>query len=179
VLHRDSRTSAQNYGAFGQYNRLVLEDRGYVLGHVDARVDRIANVDYRLTLSPGAGYYLVKEKDLELSTEAGPAVVFEKFKGSTENSYITLRLAEKLRWNINERSRIFQGLEVQPKVDDFSNYVANFSLKAETDITKSLALSATIQDTYRSDPAPVPGTTPIVLRKRNDIQLLAGVTYKF
>lgn len=179
VLTRTSQTSAENYGAFGQYNRLVWEDRGYFLGRADARVDRIADIDYRVTLAPGAGYYIVREKTFELAGEAGPGIVFEKLKGAPESDYITLRLAERLKWNINDRSRLFQTLEYLPKVDDFANYVANFSIKAETDITKSLALSVTLQDSYRSDPAVVPGTAPIVLRKRNDVKILAGVTFKF
>lgn len=178
-LERTSKTSAQNYGAFGQYNRLVWDDRGYFLGRVDARVDRIADIDYRITLSPGVGYYIIRQKNFELSGEGGPGVVFEKFKDQSGDSYITLRLAEKLKWTINDRSRLFQGLEYLPKVDNFGNYVLNAYVKAETDITKSLALTVTVSDTYRSDPAPIPGTSPIELRKRSDVQVLAGVTYKF
>jgi putative salt-induced outer membrane protein YdiY len=178
-LIKTKSTSAQNYGAFLQYNRLVWEDRGYFLGRADGRQDKVADVIYRFTLSPGAGYYFIRDKSLELSGEAGPGIAFEKLKGATETDYFTVRLAEKLKWIINERSRLYQDLEYLPRVDNFNDFVVNASIKVETDITKSLALGVTLQDTYRSEPALIPGTMPALHRKKNDLKILAGVTYKF
>jgi hypothetical protein len=37
----------------------------------------------------------------------------------------------------------------------------------------------TLQDTYRSRPAAIAGTTPLVFREENDLRLLAGINYKF
>lgn len=178
-LIKNKSTSAQNYGAFLQYNRLVWEDRGYFLGRIDGRQDKVADVLYRFTASPGVGYYFIRQKDLELSGEAGPGFVDEKLKGQNETKYVTLRLAEKLKWLINEHSRLFQDLEYLPKVDKLSDFVANASIKVETDITKSMALGVTLQDTYRSEPAVIDGTVPELHRKKNDIKILAGITYKF
>ena len=178
-LIKTKSTSAQNYGAFLQYNRLVWEDRGYLLGRADGRQDKVADVIYRFTLSPGAGYYFIRDKSLELSGEAGPGIAFEKLKGATETDYFTVRLAEKLKWIINDRSRLYQDLEYLPRVDNFNDFVVNASIKVETDITKSLALGVTLQDTYRSEPALIPGTMPTLHRKKNDLKILAGVTYKF
>ena len=171
-------TTAQSYGAGLQYNRLVWGDRGYFLGKADARQDKVAGVDHRFTLAPGLGYYLVREKTLELNGEVGPGFVFEKLKGLPEKNYVTLRVAEKLKWNISEHARLFQDLEYLPQVDRFGNYVANASVKLEADITTSLALNITLRDTYRSKPAPY-DVLPVVFRKKNDLTLTAGVTYKF
>jgi hypothetical protein len=44
---------------------------------------------------------------------------------------------------------------------------------------KNLALRVTLQDTYRSRPAAIAGTTPLVFREENDLRLLAGINYKF
>ena len=178
-LIKTKSTSAENYGAFVQYNRLVWDDRGYLLAHADGRQDKVADVLYRFTLSPGLGYYLIKQKTLEVSGEAGPGIVFEKLKGSPEADYLTLRLAEKAKWTINDRSRIFQDIEFLPKVDNFNDFVVNGSVKIETDISKALALGVTFQDTFRSEPALIPGTLPELHRKKNDLKILAGVTYKF
>ena len=171
-------TTAQSYGAGLHYNRLVWEDRGYAFGKADARQDKVAGVDHRFTLAPGLGYYLVREKNLELNGEVGPGFVFEKLKGLPEKNYVTLRVAEKLKWNISEHARLFQDLEYLPQVDRFGNYVANASVKLEADITTSLALNITLRDTYRSKPAPY-DVLPVVFRKKNDLTLTAGVTYKF
>ncbi len=178
-LLKTKSTSAENYGSFLQYNRLVWEDRGYLLAHVDGRQDKVADVLYRFTFSPGAGYYLIKEKTIEVSAEGGPGIVFEKLKGSPESDYLSLRLAEKAKWTINDRSRIFQDIEFLPKVDNFNDFVVNGSVKIETDFSKALALGVTFQDTYRSEPALIPGTLPELHRKKNDLKILAGVTYKF
>ncbi len=172
-------TTAQNYGAGLQYNRIVIGDRGYVYVKADGRQDKIAGVDHRFTFSPGFGYYLVRQKNLEIKAEAGPGYVIEKLQGLPEDDYVTLRFAENLKWDISEHSRLFQTAEFQPQVDDFDNYVANFTVRLETDITTALKLNVTFTDTYRSRPAPYAGTTPLVFREKNDIQLTAGVSYSF
>jgi putative salt-induced outer membrane protein YdiY len=172
-------TTAQNYGAGLQYNRLVWEDRGYVYAKADGRQDKIAGVNYRITFSPGVGYYFLRDKRYELSGEVGPGYVLEKLKGLPSDDYVTLRVGEKFKWAISEHSRLFQNAELQPQVDDFNNYVANASVKLETDITTALKLNVTLADTYRSRPAPYAGTVPLVFRKKNDVQLTAGISYSF
>src|ERR1017187_10797496 len=54
------RTSDSLQG-FGQYNRLFNE-RLYGYLRLDGLHDQIADMAYRLTLAPGVGYYLIKEK---------------------------------------------------------------------------------------------------------------------
>jgi putative salt-induced outer membrane protein YdiY len=169
-------TTTQNYGAGLQYNRLVWQDRGYVLGKVDGREDKIAGVDYRLSLNPGVGYYLLRDKQYELSGEVGPGFVFEKLHGRSAESYVTLRVGEKFKWNISEHARLFQDAEFLPRVEDFGDYVANASIKLEADLTKSMAMNIMVRDTYRSRPADF---APGIARKKNDVQLTAGISYKF
>ena len=169
-------TTTQNYGAGLQYNRLVWEDRGYFLGKVDGRQDKIAGVDYRLSLSPGVGYYLLKDKTYELNGEVGPGFVFEQLKGRSSESYVTLRVGEKFKWNLSEHARLFQDAEFLPRVEDFGDYVLNASVKLEADLTKSLTMNLTVRDTFRSRPADF---APGIARKKNDVQLTAGIGYKF
>ncbi len=161
--------NAESFGAFGQYNRLFT-DRLLGYARVDGLHDAVADVEYRVSLSPGVGYYFVKSDRLQIRGEVGPGVVFEKL-GSTEFAYYTLRIAENLQYKINDRARLWQSIEFLPKVDKFSNYVLNSEIGVETDITKKLSLRVFAQDTYRSDPAPG--------RKQNDLKLVAGVGYKF
>lgn len=163
-------TTAQNYGAALQYNRLV-DDRFFFLGRVDARQDRVADIKYRLTLSPGVGYYLVKNDRTTLSLEAGPGLVLEQFEGHSGNQYFTVRLGEKLTHKFNDKVRLIQEADYSPQVDKFSNYVLNASATLEADLTAKLSATLTLADTYRSLPAPG--------RKENDIRLLAGIKYKF
>lgn len=163
-------TTAQNYGGFLQYNRL-FSDRFYGYARGDARVDDVANVNYRFQLSPGVGYYLIKTEKTTLSAEVGPGVVFEELEGRDSAQYFTVRFGEKFTHKFNERVRLVQDFEFLPQVDRWENYVINASATLEADLTKKLAARLTVQDNYRSEPAPD--------RKNNDVRLLAGLAYKF
>lgn len=161
--------NAENLRGYAQYNRLFSE-RFFGYLRLEAFHDDIADVAYRITVGPGAGYYFIREKDISLRAEAGPAFVHEKQGGSTDN-YITLRLAERLDWKINERAKIWQSLEVLPQVDDWDNYILNAELGLETSITTQLSLRTYVQDTYDNDPAPD--------RQKNDVKFVTAIAYKF
>ena len=176
TLVETKSTTTQNYGAGLQYNRLVWQDRGYILGKVDGRQDKIAGVNYRVSLNPGVGYYLLRDKKYELSGEFGPGFVFEQLKGRASESYVTLRVGEKFKWSISEHARLFQDAEFLPRVEDFGDYVANASVKLEADLTKVMKMNLTVRDTYRSRPADF---APGIARKKNDVQLTAGISYTF
>ncbi len=161
--------SAENVGGFAQYNRLVSE-RAFVYAHAEGLHDSIANVEYRVSLSPGAGYYFMKNDRNTLRAQVGPGYVLEKL-GGDNRSYVTLRLAERYELKINARARLWQSLDFSPRVEDFTDYVANAEIGVSTDITKSFGLRVFAQDTYRSRSAHG--------RDKNDLKLVAGVEYKF
>jgi len=155
--------------AFAQYNRLFT-DRFYAYARVEGLHDSIADVDYRVTLSPGVGYYFIKNERMRLSGEAGPGVVFEK-QGGEEKTYLTARLAEKFEFKINDRARIWQSLEFLPQIDDLNNFLLNAEIGVESALTKKTSLRVYAQDTYDNEPA--------ADREKNDIKLVAAVVLKF
>jgi putative salt-induced outer membrane protein len=160
---------------FGQYNRLFTE-RLYGYARADALHDDIAAVMYRVTLSPGVGYYFIKKERMTLSGEVGPSYVFERLhdeeNGTYHNDdYATLRLSERFEYKISDRARFWQFAEYLPEFGDFDNYTLNVEAGVEADLTTKMALRVVAQDTYRSEPAPG--------RDQNDFKLLAGLTYKF
>jgi putative salt-induced outer membrane protein YdiY len=167
---RKETTTAQNYGLYAQYNRM-LSDRGYLGVRSDARQDRIAFIDYRATVAPALGYYVVKNDRLKLKLENGPAFIFERLKGAGTANYLTLRVAEEVQWKINDRASIVQSMEYLPQVEDFGNYVVNLNLSLSTKITEKASATITFQDFYRSVPAPG--------RRGNDLRLMAGISYSF
>ena len=170
LLTGQRMTTAQNYGAFLQYNRLVSE-RWYFLGRGDGRQDKVADINYRVTLSPGVGYYFIQREKTKLSAEAGPGVVFEEFEGGPSSAYFTLRFGEKFSHAFNDKVRLLQQADITPKVDEWTDYVFNMQATLEADLTAKLSTRLTVQDTYRSHPAPG--------RRENDLRVLAGVAYKF
>jgi putative salt-induced outer membrane protein YdiY len=161
--------NAESLHAFGQYNRLFSE-RAYGYIRLDGLHDAVADVEYRLTLSPGVGYYFIKNERTTLSGEVGPGFVYEK-QGNDTKGYITLRLAERFEHKLNDRVRIWQSLEFLPQVDNFDNFILNSEAGIATSITKKLSLRVFAQDTYDNEPAPG--------RDKNDLKLVTGVEYKF
>ena len=165
----NSVKNSETLHGYGQYNRL-FSDRFFGYFRLDALHDGIADVEYRVMLSPGVGYYLIKEKATSLAVEVGPGYVFEK-RGGSDDSYATLRLAERFEHKLSDRARVWQSAEYLPEVGDLPNYVINLEAGIAATIAKNLELSVVLQDNYVNRPAPG--------RKSNDVKLISGVTYKF
>ena len=165
----DSEKNNEFVSGFGQFNRL-FNDRVYGYMRAEALHDDIADVQYRITLSPGVGYYFIKNTNTQFSAEIGPGFVIEK-QGHDSTGYFTLRVGEKFEHKFNDRVRVWQSAEILPQVDDFENFLINAEVGVESALTKSWTLRVVLQDTYDNDPAEG--------RKGNDLKLIAGVGWKF
>jgi putative salt-induced outer membrane protein YdiY len=158
------------YG-FGQYNRM-MSDRFYFGARLDALYDGITGVDYRVKLSPLAGYYLIKEAKTSLAFETGPSVVFEKLRGAARETYLGVRFGERFEHKFTDTTKLWQTLEYLPQVDRWvDKYLLTAELGVDAAITKKVGLRTVLQDIYDSEPSPG--------RKKNDVRLIAGITYKF
>jgi putative salt-induced outer membrane protein YdiY len=166
----EHNTTDEYIKGFGQYNHLFSE-RFYGGIRLDGLSDNIAGIDYRFTVSPLAGYYLIKKPNTTLAVEAGPGFVFEKLSGQESEQYVTLRFAERFEHKFSDRAKVWQTAEFLPRVDDFADYTFNFELGASAAISKSVDLRVVFQDSYRSEPSPG--------RKQNDMKLIAGIGYRF
>ena len=156
---------------FAQYDHLFT-DRFYAGLRFDGQYDGIAGVDYRFKITPLAGYYLIKEKKMTLTVEAGPSGVLEHLQGEDPNQYFAIRFAERFDYKLTDTTKIYQTLSYTPQVDDWGgNYLLNFEAGIDTAITKQLSLRLVFQDLYASKPAPG--------KKDNDLRLLAGIGFKF
>lgn len=166
-----NQTTAGSAHAFAQYNRLFNE-RLYGFLRLEGLHDAVADINYRITLSPGLGYYFIKEKKTDLSAEVGPGLVIERLGGHNQ-TFVTLRVAERFHHEVSDRARIWESAEIMPQVDKFENYIFNAEIGIEADLTadKKLSLRAVLQDTYNSIPAPGRG--------KNDLKLITSIVYKF
>jgi putative salt-induced outer membrane protein len=166
----DGTENVETLHGFGQWNHLFT-DRFYGYARAEGLHDGIADVDYRATVGPGAGYYLLKETNTTLAVEGGGSVVFER-QGGADSSYATLRFAERFEHKFSEYgARIWQNVEFLPQVDDFNNYIINAEIGIEASIAKDLTLQAYVDDSYNNQPAPD--------RQKNDVKLVSAISYKF
>ncbi|HWN95145.1 MAG TPA: DUF481 domain-containing protein [Methylomirabilota bacterium] len=169
IKRDESETTTANAAGFGQYNHLFT-DRFYAGVRLDLLHDAIAEVKYRVTLGPLAGYYLIKKPMTQLAVEAGPSFIAEKV-GDESDQYVALRFAERFEHKFSPKARVWQSIEFLPQVDRFHNYIINAELGAEASLTEKLSLRGVIQDTY--DNIPADG------RKKNDVKLITSLVYKF
>jgi len=163
--------SAETLHGFSQYNR-VFGDNFYAYGRIDGFHDGIADIEYRLTLAPGLGYYFITNKTADLMGEIGPGYIKEQLDGESE-SFATLRIAEKFHYAISPNARAWETIEFLPQIDEFNNYIINFELGIEAKLTKGnkLSLRSVLQDSYVNDPAPD--------RLKNDLKLITSIVYNF
>ncbi len=166
---QEAKDTVNNYKAFVQWNHLFT-DRFFGYLRAEGLQDRIKDLDYRLTVGPGAGYYLLKETNTTLAAEAGAGIEAERL-GDDDKVYATLRLADRFEHKFGDRARLWQSVEVTPQVDRIENYVMNFEIGIETAITKTFSQKTYLVDTFANRPA--------AGREKNDVKLVAGVAYKF
>jgi putative salt-induced outer membrane protein YdiY len=153
----------------GQYNHL-FSNRFYGYLNAEGLHDGIADLQYRLTFSPGAGLYFLKETNTTLAGEAGPGLIFQEL-GGVDTTYATLRLAERFEHKLDNGARVWERAEFLPQVDKLGNFLVNAEIGAEAALTKTLSLRVTVQDNFINQPAPG--------RKSNDVKLISSLVYKF
>jgi putative salt-induced outer membrane protein YdiY len=166
---QDNKQTADNYKGSFQWNHLFTTNNyGYL--RAEALRDYISDVDYRFTVGPGLGHYLIKGTNTTFAVGGG--VNFEgQSLGNQGDTFATFRLADKFEQKINNHARIWQIVEFLPQVDRLQNYLVNFEVGAEAPFTKSLSLKAYLDDNFDSRPA--------LDHVKNDVRLVTGMAFKF
>ena len=167
VVTETEETTVENAKAFVNVKKtLSAKTFAYLDGSV--LYDDVALIDYRATLGPGLGFYLVKNDKRQLSLEAGPSYVWEKVDGAS-NDYLALRFAERYSCQATKTAKLVQSLEYLPEAEDFDNYLLTAEVGVEAAMNDHLSLRIVLQDKYDSTPAPG--------AERNDLSLLAGLGF--
>jgi len=159
--------ATDSFRLFGQYNRLVT-DRLYTGVNASYLTDDIADIDYRIDLGAGLGYYAIKNDRTSLVFEVGPGAVWED-QGGISSSYWTVRFLERFEHQLSDRSKIWQSAIFAPRVDDFGDYLLTAEAGIDTLLSEQWALRTSVRYQYDS--------TPAAGRQSDDISLLMGLSY--
>ena len=163
-------TNADNARAALQYNRFLRDsDRLYALMKADVEYDDIAQVDYRINVGPGFGYYVVKNDDYSLGFEAGPTWRFEDV-GGVKSSDPGMRIGERYERKLSANANLYQTLEYLPIFDDFDDYILDFNIGVEAALNNALNLRVAVNNQYDS--------TPAAGLDENDFGVVVGLVYK-
>src|SRR5262249_15576705 len=164
------KTETANFlKGYGQWNHLFT-DRLYVGLRFDALRDDVANIHYRFTVSPLAGYYFIKQTNVFLCGEVGPSYVNQDL-GGDHSDYIAVRIGDRFEYKFKNGAKIWETLDWLPQVDKFDNWIANAEVGVSAPISKVRDARLVLQDTYNNQPAEG--------RLKNDMKLLAGIGAKF
>jgi putative salt-induced outer membrane protein YdiY len=161
----ETDTTVENAKAFANAKK-TLSERTYASLDGSVLYDDVAAIDYRAVLSPALGAYLLKGADLSLSIDAGPACIWEKV-GGVSDDYLALRFAERFDYTISETSKFWQSLEFLPTADDFDDYLLNAEVGVEAAMNSHMKLRLVVQNKYDS--------TPAAELEKNDLTLIAGI----
>jgi putative salt-induced outer membrane protein YdiY len=165
-----SEKNVDTVHGFAQYNHLFSE-KFYAYTRVEGLHDGVADLQYRITVGPGAGYYFLKETNTTLAGELGSSFVTQRL-GNEDKNYATLRMAERFEHKFQDfGARVWENVEVLPQVDKFNNYIINAEVGVESSLTKSLSLKTFLVDNFNNEPADG--------RHKNDVKLVSGVSFKF
>lgn len=155
----------QNARALGDYKH-TLDTVFFAGANTSYAWDEIANLNYRVILSPNAGAYLVKNDTTTMSLEAGPSYVWEEL-GDVNDNFAAARIADRFVWNLSEAAVFYQSAEYLVSFDDSEDYIVNAEIGIEAPLSSMVNLVFSVRDYYINQPA--------AGRERNDVYTITGL----
>jgi len=166
VTTENTDTTIENVRIFSGARKTITPR---TFASIDASVlyDDIAQIDYRATVAPGLGVYVVKNESTSLSVDAGPAFIWEEVAGVADD-YLAVRFGERVDHAFSKTAKAWQSAEYLPKADDFGDYLLNVEVGAEAAMNSKLNLRLVLQNKHDS--------TPGEGLEKNDLVLIGGIS---
>jgi putative salt-induced outer membrane protein YdiY len=143
-------------------------------GYLDGRYekDSIAALDRRVIVGSGAGYQWIESDEMNFSTEAGLASLYEKFDNQTEsNSEISAQLGYHFDKKLAGKVKFMHDLTYYPSLGQFSDYFLTSTAEVRANFTRSMFTNFKVILDYDSTPAIGKGST--------DTKYILGVGVSF
>jgi putative salt-induced outer membrane protein YdiY len=133
-------------------------------GYLDGRYekDSIAELDKRIIFGGGAGYQWIESEDMNFSTEAGLASLYEKFDNTGDsNSELSMQLGYNFDRKLYKTIKFLNDLTYYPSIEEFSDYYLSTTAEIRAYFTvRFFANFKAILD-YDATPAPGSGDTDV------------------
>ncbi len=133
-------------------------------GYVDGRYekDSIAMLDRRMVIGGGVGYQWVESEDLNFSTEAGLASLYEKFDNQTgSNSELSAQLGYSFGKKLFKNVKFIHDLTYYPSIDKFSDYYLTSTAEIRANFTDTMFTNFKVIFDYDATPAAGSGNTDV------------------
>jgi putative salt-induced outer membrane protein len=151
--------------------------RFFVFGRGQVGFDKPAGLSRRLAPAAGVGYKVVATDAVSLSLQGGASWIQDRFVNDSTDAAVHAAVGQELTWKVSETTDFTQSLSWNPEAAHFGQYLLHGEAGLTTRIVGGLGLSLSFQDDYNSDPFVDPGTGQP--RKKNDLTLITGLSYKF
>ena len=149
-----------------------LTERFYAFLQLGYQRDRFKNVTYLITPMAGAGYYVVKEKQIEVTVDVSAGGAFEKDSGYDGTSSGAFSLGQGFVWRISPTTTFTEKATGLWKTTDTSDSFYHFELGLAASLVKNFELKVAYLVDVKNRPNP-----PTL--KKTDTALIAAIVYKF
>jgi len=149
-----------------------LTERFYAFAQLGYQRDRFKNVTYLITPMLGGGYYVVKEKNLEVTFDVSVGGAFEKDSGFDATSSGAFSLGQGFLFKISPNATFTEKATGLWKTKDTSDCFYHFELGLAASLVKNFELKVAYMVDYKNLPNP-----PTL--KKTDTALIAAIVYKF
>lgn len=170
-------TTADRWTLQGQYD-YNLTQRTFVFGRLGGEGDKLIDLNWRTAVAGGAGYKLIDTDQHSFNVFGGIGYSRDRYdtvqtiggRNGTTFSRASLLLGEESSHQLTETTRVRQRLEYSPGVSGDKAQLVRFTAGLSVDMTRSLALTVGLVDTYNSKPG--------VGKRANDLSVLTGISYQ-
>ncbi len=143
-------------------------------GYLDGRYekDAIAELDRRVIVGSGGGYQWIESEDMNFSTEAGVASLYEKFENQTDsNSEISVQAGYNFDKLLMKNVKLIHELTYYPSIEQFSDYFLTSTAEVRANFTETMFTNFKVIFDYDATPAVGKGST--------DVKYIWGIGYNF
>jgi putative salt-induced outer membrane protein YdiY len=148
-----------------------LTKKLYVFGIAAIETDFLADISKRYYAGPGVGYQWQETDAFKWGSEVGVTYFNTDYTHSEDKEYVAARIANNITWVINENTTFENSAEIQPSLEDSSDFYGKSDTKLKVSLTK--AMFAQLQWVYQFTNQPADG------KERNDNLVVLGIGWKF
>ena len=150
---------------------MFRESRWEGFGQVVYQNDNFQDWEQRIGMYAGPGYRLIDTAEFKLKLRGGAGASYEV---PTETWTPELLFGDDLVWTIDARSKLVQGFEIYPDLEQTGEYRFIARLEYETALTEKQDIKATagLRDEFDSFVEPTGDST-------NDLKMFVGLKYAF
>ena len=150
TTHDKDTTKNYFYGE-AKYDYFLTKTR-YVYGRGRGERDQPADLNFRGIAGAGMGYQWLNTDRLSLSTDMGPAYMYEEYKDGGEGA-ATGQASYRFEAKLNDRVRFLHSLTWNHSLRDLADFLVNSKAELRVKLTKAWFVSGQVHFTHDQRPA--------------------------